>query len=181
MMFPLVLDLAADPIHKIPVAVTCLVLGFSRQAFYQWRAQPVSQRDLGRRAPDQRRGRHPPRRTDELARGGLVVSRNRVNRLCTQQRLWSVHARKRGLSRRPGPPVHDDLVRREFTAAAPNRLWLTDITEHPTAWIPAVVATPDGGVGDGRSEVHASAEGDVLLADRSWWDGAGGGEGGRCP
>jgi transposase InsO family protein len=29
--------------------------------------------------------------------------------------------------------VHDDLVRREFAATAPNRLWLTDITEHPTA------------------------------------------------
>lgn len=31
-----------------------------------------------------------------------------------------------------GPPVHDDLVKRVFTADAPNRLWLTDITEHPT-------------------------------------------------
>jgi transposase InsO family protein len=29
--------------------------------------------------------------------------------------------------------VHDDLVLREFTAPAPNVLWLTDITEHPTA------------------------------------------------
>jgi putative transposase len=29
--------------------------------------------------------------------------------------------------------VHDDLVLREFTAPAPNRLWLTDITEHPTS------------------------------------------------
>ncbi len=29
--------------------------------------------------------------------------------------------------------MHDDLVRKVFTAAAPNRLWLTDITEHPTA------------------------------------------------
>ncbi len=28
--------------------------------------------------------------------------------------------------------MHDDLVQRDFTAAAPNRLWLTDITEHPT-------------------------------------------------
>jgi putative transposase len=37
------------------------------------------------------------------------------------------------VSRKPGPPVHDDLVRREFTAAEPNQLWLTDITEHPTA------------------------------------------------
>ena len=42
MMFPLVLDLAAD---HIPVAVTCRVLGFSKQAFYQWKADPVSQRD----------------------------------------------------------------------------------------------------------------------------------------
>ena len=42
MMFLLVVDLAAD---SIPVAVTCRVLGFSKQAFYQWRADPVSQRD----------------------------------------------------------------------------------------------------------------------------------------
>ena len=40
---------------------------------------------------------------------------------------------QRGLNRRSGPPVHDDLVDRQFTATAPNRLWLTDITEHPTA------------------------------------------------
>ena len=37
MMYPLVLDLAAD---KIPVAVTCRVLGFSKQAFYKWQAEP---------------------------------------------------------------------------------------------------------------------------------------------
>ena len=39
---------------------------------------------------------------------------------------------KRGKGAKPGPPVHDDLVDRQFTAAAPNELWLTDITEHPT-------------------------------------------------
>lgn len=32
-----------------------------------------------------------------------------------------------------GPPVHDDLVQRNFTAMQPNQLWLTDITEHPTS------------------------------------------------
>jgi len=30
------------------------------------------------------------------------------------------------------PPVHDDLVRRVFSAQAPNQLWLADITEHRT-------------------------------------------------
>jgi putative transposase len=34
--------------------------------------------------------------------------------------------------RRPEDPVHDDLVQRRFTAEAPDRLWCTDITEHPT-------------------------------------------------
>ena len=28
--------------------------------------------------------------------------------------------------------MHDDLLGRKFTATAVNRLWLTDITEHPT-------------------------------------------------
>ena len=35
-------------------------------------------------------------------------------------------------SKRAGPPVHDDLVKRVFTATAPNTTWLTDITEHRT-------------------------------------------------
>ena len=41
--------------------------------------------------------------------------------------------KKRGRNgKRPGPPVHDDLVERDFTADTPNRLWLADITEHRT-------------------------------------------------
>jgi putative transposase len=43
MMYPLFLDLAAD---GIPARLTCGVLGFSPQAFYKWRANPVSDRDL---------------------------------------------------------------------------------------------------------------------------------------
>jgi transposase InsO family protein len=31
-----------------------------------------------------------------------------------------------------GPATEDDLVQRHFIVEAPNRLWLTDITEHPT-------------------------------------------------
>jgi putative transposase len=138
MMYPLVLDLAAD---KIPVAVACRVLGFSKQAFYKWRAKPISDRDyddahLINAAVDVHHddpGFGYRFITDELTTHGWTASRNRVNRLCTSQQLRSVHARRRGRHRRPGPPVHDDLVRREFTAAQPDRLWLTDITEHPTS------------------------------------------------
>lgn len=138
MMYPLVCDLADD---GVPVAVTCRVLGFSKQAFYKWKTKPVSDRDyddahLLNAAVDVHRDDPEFGHriiTDELASQGWTASRNRVGRLCSLQKLWSVHARKRGRHRRPGPPVHDDLVRREFTAQQPNELWLTDITEHSTA------------------------------------------------
>jgi putative transposase len=138
MMYPLVRDLAAD---TIPVAVTCRVLGFSKQAFYKWLAEPVCQRDwddahLNNAALDIH---HDDPEfgyrfiADELATLGIRASRNRVNRLCTLQRIFSVHSKKRGTGRTPGPPAHDDLVERQFTAERPNLLCLTDITEHPTA------------------------------------------------
>jgi transposase InsO family protein len=62
-----------------------------------------------------------------------VVVTCRVWRLCSQQHIWSVFAKKPGLRSKAGPPVHDDLVKRNFTASAVNELWLTDITEHQTS------------------------------------------------
>jgi len=137
-MFPLVRELAAD---RIPVAVTCRVLGFSKQAFFAWRANPVSQRDwdnahLANAAVDLHRD-DPAFGyrfiSDEIeSESGLKASERRVWRLCSEQRLWSVFSKKRGLSRKAGPPVHDDLVLRDFTADTLNQLWLVDITEHWT-------------------------------------------------
>jgi transposase InsO family protein len=137
MKYPLVLDLAAE---GVPVAVTCRVLGFSKQAFYAWRQNPVSERDwddahLINAAGDIHRD-DPAFGyrfiADELPTRGITAGENRVARLCSQQEIWSVFSKRRGLGRKAGPPVHDDLVARQFTAAAPDRTWLTDITEHPT-------------------------------------------------
>ena len=36
-------------------------------------------------------------------------------------------------SKRLGPGVNDDLLRRDFTAPGPNRKWARDVTEHPTS------------------------------------------------
>lgn len=71
---------------------------------------------------------------DELEQQGLRSCERRVWRLCRQQRIWSTTTKKgrRSSGKAPGPAVHDDLVRRVFTAPAPDRVWLTDITEHPT-------------------------------------------------
>jgi len=138
MKYPLVQDLAVE---GIPVTVTCRVLGFTPQAFYKWQAQPVSDRDwndallinqaLDIHHDDPAFGYRFI--ADQLPARGIAASENRVQRLCSQQRIWSVFARKRGLSRRAGPPVHDDLVDRRFSAVSPNVTWLTDITEHPTS------------------------------------------------
>ena len=138
MMYPLVQELAVD---GVPVTLSCRVLGFSKQAFYKWQANPISDRDwsdaylintaLDIYHDDPAFGYRFI--ADQLAERGVTASENRVQRLCQQERIWSVFAKKRGLSRRAGPPVHDDLVDRDFTAAAPNVTWLTDITEHPTS------------------------------------------------
>jgi transposase InsO family protein len=138
MMYPLVLDLAAE---KIPVRLTCGVLGFSPQAFYQWRANPISDRDLDdayltnalvdAHAGDPEFGYR--FLADELEQAGLDAGERRVWRLCRDQQLWSTTTRKGRRGKRPGPAVHDDLVNRDFTAEHPNQVWVTDITEHPTA------------------------------------------------
>jgi transposase InsO family protein len=138
MSYPLVRDLAFD---GIPVKVTCRVLGFSPQAFYKWRANPVSVREWSdAHLVDAALTVHADDPTfgyrfiaDELAaEHGITASENRVQRLCSSHGIFSVLAKRWRRGGRPGPAVHDDLVRREFTAERPNVLWLTDITEHRT-------------------------------------------------
>jgi putative transposase len=137
---PLVRDLAAE---GIPVRLTCGVLGHSRQAYYAWLANPISQRDLEdaylTNALIDAHGDDPEfgyrLLADELDRVGHVVGERRIWRPCSQQKLRSTTVRKgrRGSGKTPGPAVHDDHLQRDFTMPAPNRTWVTDITEHPTA------------------------------------------------
>jgi hypothetical protein len=97
MKYPLVLDLAAD---GIAVAVTCRVLGFSKQAFCAWTKNPVSQRDwdeahLINAALDIHHddpGFGYRFIADELPARGITAGENKVARLCSQQRIWPVFA-----------------------------------------------------------------------------------------
>jgi len=139
MMFLLVADLAAD---GVPVRLTCGVLGFSPQAFYKWKRRPCSDRDwadahttnatVAVHADDPEFGYRFI--ADELAQSGHRSCERRVWRLCRAQRVWSTTTKKgsKTSGKTPGPPVHDDLVQRVFSAPAPDVVWLTDITEHPT-------------------------------------------------
>ena len=57
-----------------------------------------------------------------------------IARLLRLAGLQGCHRRKGPPSprRAPGPPLAPDLVRRNFAAAAPDRLWVADITYVPT-------------------------------------------------
>ena len=139
-MYPLVSELAAD---GIPVAVSCRVLGLARQPYYRWLDAPIvdSQLDeayLANVIHDAHRDdpefgyrflADEVRQNDEHA----GVSDRVVWRICRDHRWWSRFGKpKPRKGSKPGTPAHDDLVRRDFTATAPNELWLTDITEHRT-------------------------------------------------
>ena len=122
--------------------MACRVLKVSRSGYYEWRNRLPSTRDvedayLANTILDvhamSRCSYGAPRVHAELRLGmGVRVGRKRVARLLRLVgRRGISHRRKR--RRGPEPAVHQDLVQRRFTANAPDRLWCTDITEHPTA------------------------------------------------
>jgi len=138
MMYPLVRELAAD---GVPVAVTCRVLEISRQPYYRWLKQPVTDTELEEAYVANAifdAHRDDPEfgyrfLADETRAGGHTVGDRTVWRICRDNAWWSVFGKPRSRKgSKPGTPAHDDLVRREFTATAPNQIWVADITEHPT-------------------------------------------------
>jgi putative transposase len=127
-----------------PVRLLCRVLGVSASAFYAWAARdgkPGSQakRDakrivLIRQAWTEHRQVYGARRlTAELHERGHRINRKAVARLMRLAGIQGIHRRrggKPGRHRQGGQleAVAADLVRRQFTAPAPDRLWVADIT-----------------------------------------------------
>ncbi|PUB20194.1 transposase InsO family protein [Promicromonospora sp. AC04] len=125
----------------IPVTVTCRVLKLARQPYYRWLRHPVTDAEIVQayranalfdaHRDDPEFGHR--LLVDEARQAGQSMADRTAWRICAGNGWWSVFGKKRGKNgKRPGPPAHDDLVQRDFTAGAPNRLWLTDITEHRT-------------------------------------------------
>ncbi len=85
-----------------------------------------------------------PRIHAQLRRDGIRVSRKRVERRMREAGLQGAYMRKhkRGSTRRdPTATPAPDLVNRDFTAAAPNRLWVADISRIPTGEGPLWLAS----------------------------------------
>lgn len=143
MIYPVITSLAAQ---GLPVRLICRVLGVSPAGYYDWRQRPASARaaadaaltvTIGEIHTASRGTYGAPRVHAELRLGlGLRCGRKRVERLMRAAGLAGVH-RRRLRHGHPAPACHDDLVRRQFHADAPDRLWVTDITQHRTGegWV----------------------------------------------
>jgi transposase InsO family protein len=64
---------------------------------------------------------------------GLIVNTKLVKRIMRELGLKGLPGPKKGYKNLKNARTCEDLVKREFKASAPNELWLTDITEHPTS------------------------------------------------
>jgi len=123
------------------VLLACRVLRVSESGFYAQRSRPRSARALwhaylteliGRVHLDSR-GTYGARRIHaELTLGhGLLVGRCAIELLMGRAGLAGLSGRPR-YRRIPHQATAGDLVERRFGRDEPDRLWVTDITEHPT-------------------------------------------------
>jgi len=165
---------------KFPVRAMCRVLGVTPSGYYAWRKRPKSERErddevLGLEvaaAHAKSKGIYgSPRITEVLKAQGRSVSRKRVARKMREAGL-------RGRKRRPFKATTDskgsrnvpsNLLRRDFTASAPNRVWVTDVTAvyTGTGWLylAAILDVFSRAVRIGRTK--------ALPARRAWSAGPG--------
>jgi putative transposase len=128
-----------------PIAAMARELGVSKAGYYAWLQRPASAHAMADEAllkrvrtihASSRQTYGAPRIHADLRQRGERHSRKRIARLMREAGLVGASHRRGGpittrrdKDARPAP----DLVARNFSAAAPNRLWVADITYVPTA------------------------------------------------
>ena len=129
------------------IETLCKVTGVSRSAFYEWvarrhsgpsptaEAEAVLVEQIRRIHRRSRSAYGAPRVVAQLAKQHVVVNHKRVERLMRQAHIRGIYRGRaqHGCTRRDLNAVpSDDLVGRQFDPDQPDRLWVMDVTEHPT-------------------------------------------------
>jgi putative transposase len=124
---------------KFPVKLMCKVLEVSTSGYYAWRGRPPSEREMANRALTAKMKEEfeksgetygSPRIYQVMRKLGLMCSKNRVARLMRAAGLKAKQTRryrsttKRNKADRAAP----NILKRDFSADAPNRKWVADIT-----------------------------------------------------
>ncbi len=132
-----------DHTPQYPVAVQCQVLQVPRSGYYAWRRCPES----ARVQEDQRLLTHmttihtaskktygSPRVLAELRKLGESCGKHRVARVMRQHGLVAKQRRKYCATTNSAHdlPVAENVLNRQFSPAAPNQAWVSDITYVPT-------------------------------------------------
>jgi putative transposase len=120
----------------------CLMLGVSVSGYYDWKVRPPSARtlrhawlagEIAQVHKDSGGTYGTLRVTAELRYGrGIHVGKEQVHLLMRRLGIYGLPKRRLPRGARVGKASSLDLVRRRFSAEGPDRLWMTDITEHPT-------------------------------------------------
>lgn len=127
-----------------PIAPMCRVLEVSESGYHAWRTRSPSARAIAdarlsaeiKAAHQRTRETYGPERLQaDLADHGVEVGVHRIKRLrkelglaCRQRRKFVVTT-----DSAHSLPIAPNLLNREFTVAAPNKAWVTDITYIETA------------------------------------------------
>lgn len=122
----------------------CTVLSLSRSGFYRWQktaparaAKKAADAALTRRIrkvhAESGRTYGAKRITAELRAGGVMVNRKRIERLMRQHGIQGRRLKRRHRTTIPDSAAQavPDLLRRTFTASAPDQAWVGDITYLP--------------------------------------------------
>ena len=128
---------------EFPIKTMCRLLGVSTSGYYAWNLRCPSARDLEdqqllehiRVIHKRSRGTYgAPRIHAELKELGVRIARKRVARLMREDGIQGVCRRRKRVTTlgNPGGKIAEDLVNRDFSATAPNKLWVADITYIPT-------------------------------------------------
>ncbi|MEU8868969.1 IS3 family transposase [Streptomyces umbrinus] len=138
------------------LGVECVLreLHLASSTYYRWRhaeREPCERRRRDAELTEQIKQIHTdsggiygsPRVHAVLKREGVHVGRKRVERLMREADIAGISPRRKGFTRRdPKATLAPDLVERDFTAPAPNRLWVTDLTMISTGegplWLSAI-------------------------------------------
>jgi putative transposase len=129
--------------HRVPHAFCCAILGVSQSWFYKWLHRPAAPRQRRRAVLDVKvaqlfaasgRTYGSPRIHADLLEAGWTIS---VNTVADSMRRQGLQGRKpkhsKGLTRQDRKASKfPDLLKRDFTAGAPNIKWCGDMTEIPT-------------------------------------------------
>jgi len=138
-LFPVIESLTGQ---GIDVGHACRVLGVSQSGYYAWKSRPTSPRALRRiwlageiaEVHKASGGTYGALRvTAELKYGrGIRVGHNAVSLIMRELGIKGLPTRRLPRGVRVGAVTSLDLVRRDFRRDASDKLWMTDVTEHPT-------------------------------------------------